>query len=132
MPPTARRDIVEFLKRSKYGALFSLAIGATAIAPNWSELVLAAGAILVVGIACAGLHILSWRRNYPPMLTWLIFELPSAFLILGAFNLVLWVPLSQGAISVLGGVGALVGCGGFGYFGALFLLRHRLIGWLDA
>ena len=128
MPRTTLREVEGFLQRCLPLALTCLALTVAAFVKEGNVLLVGAVAVLFAGAVCGTLLILSWRY-YHPWLSWLLWAVPGALLTAVVFELTVGPPMATGAVSVVGAIFVLVGCGGLGLFGLLFLLRGSIKRW---
>ena len=125
MPVSVRREVRELLQRTPYIAGFSFLLSVLAFAREASAVALGAGSMLLAGVICAVLLIISWR-HYRPLLSWLIWAVPGTLLVAIVFTSTLAPAVSAGLIPVLSSILAVLGCGGLGFSGSLLLLRARV------
>jgi hypothetical protein len=128
MPRTAYREVDDLLQRCLPLALTCVALTVAVLVREGSVLLAGAVAVLFAGAVCGALLILSWRY-YHPWFSWLLWAVPGALLTSVVFEFTLGPPLVSGAVSVVSAFFVLVGCGGLGFFGLLFILRGSVKRW---
>jgi small-conductance mechanosensitive channel len=128
--PTFRREVDGLLQPcGRMAPLFlAFAVIATFFGDGGSLLV-GAVVMLLTGVLCGVLLLLSWRL-YHPMFSWLLWVLPGAAVFAMAAMYAVLPRAYSGEISVLRAIYLLVGCSGLGFFGLLFLLRGSVRRWL--
>lgn len=129
MPAAARQEVENLLKRSIIGALLCALFGVYSLARDGgATIIVGAGSLFLAGVLCAGLLIFSWRHCHP-YLSWLIWAVPGAALVVGIFEGLVAPTVWTGQVSVLSALGV-VAWAGAGFFGALFVFRVHVRRWL--
>ena len=129
MPPTARREVQGLLQRAPLVALGCLLLAAAALAMGGSAIGFGAGTMCLAGAVGALLLVFSWR-HYQPHWSWLLWAVPTPAILAVAFEVTVAPVVSSGEVSIVSGIWVLLGCGGLGFFGSLFLLRGHIQRWL--
>lgn len=129
MPITTWWEVEDFLRRCLPLSLWCLGFSVAALVKEGSVVFVGAMGVFLSGVGCGALLIFSWR-HYHPLYSWLLWAAPGALLAANVAAFTLFPRVDSGAVSVVGGIFVVLGCGGLGVFGLLFLLRGSIKRWL--